>query len=377
MTGCILMLCSCGGAGRHNDVSEEAEHHHGHDHEHGEDVIHLSEIQAKAAGLQTETAAPADFAEALRVSGQVVMAQGDEAVIVARSTGTVSFVRDHLTEGAAITSGERFATISADGMAGGDQMRAYAIDLEAKKTAYERAGRLFADTIISQSEYLAARQAYELALTAMGSRGATTTGSGTAVTSPITGFVRSIHVRQGEYVTTGQPIATLTRSCRLQLRAEIPEKYFSDIHNIRSANFEMSYGGGVQSIDSLHGHIVAAGKVASEGSAYIPLTFEFEDRGNIVPGAFADIWLLFAPRHGVLSVPTSAITEEQGVYYLYVQLDDPDEFVKREVRTGMTDGIRTEILSGISKGDRVVTKGAYQVKLASAAAAPEAHSHNH
>ena len=53
-------------------------------------------------------------------------------------------------------------------------------------------------------------------------------------------------------------------------------------------------------------------------------------------------------------------------------------FEKREVKIGQTDGVRTEILSGLKTGECVVTVGAYQVKLAaSSSAIPEGHNHNH
>ena len=52
--------------------------------------------------------------------------------------------------------------------------------------------------------------------------------------------------------------------------------------------------------------------------------------------------------------------------------------VKREVKIGQTDGVRTEILSGLKAGECIVTEGAYQVKLAaSSSAIPEGHNHNH
>ena len=42
-----------------------------------------------------------------------------------------------------------------------------------------------------------------------------------------------------------------------------------------------------------------------------------------------------------------------------------------------TTARRVQILSGIKAGDRVVTQGAYQVKLACASNAIPAHSHEH
>lgn len=370
MVLCAL-LSSCGGHSEH--------HHEAEEHEHEEGVIHLTIEQAESASLATEIVMPGEFEECIRVSGQVTTAQGDEFVVVAKSSGVLTFVRDHLTEGVAVRQGEMLATISASGMQGGDAVAQQTVSLAAAKAAYERAKELVKDTLISRKEYERVKQEYEVARLATSGK---QSGGGSAVVAPLTGYVKSIDARAGEYVEAGAVIATVTKSCNLQLRAEVPEKYFKEIGKVRSAYFEMSYGGEIHNIDSLHGHLVSTGRTASEESAYIPVTFEFVNDGCMVPGSFADIWLLTEKRDSVISVPTEAITEEQGLYYVYLQLpqDEPGvlEFEKREVKLGMNNGMRTEVLKGIAKGDKVVTNGVTQVKLAGASGnIPEAHSHNH
>ena len=52
-------------------------------------------------------------------------------------------------------------------------------------------------------------------------------------------------------------------------------------------------------------------------------------------------------------------------------------YKKQEVTLGADNGKEVQILSGLKAGDKVVTKGAYQVKLASASNAIPAHSHEH
>lgn len=80
-------------------------------------------------------------------------------------------------------------------------------------------------------------------------------------------------------------------------------------------------------------------------------------------------------RHGVLAVSSEAITESQGIYFVYVQ-HSADTYRKVEVTLGASDGMRTEILSGLHPGDKVVTRGATLVRLAAnATAVPEGHSH--
>jgi multidrug efflux pump subunit AcrA (membrane-fusion protein) len=47
------------------------------------------------------------------------------------------------------------------------------------------------------------------------------------------------------------------------------------------------------------------------------------------------------------------------------------------VTLGGSDGQRFEVLSGLNEGDKVVTRGAIHVKLASASNAIPAHTHEH
>ena len=130
------------------------------------------------------------------------------------------------------------------------------------------------------------------------------------------------------------------------------------------------------SIASLGGRLLSVGRSSAESSYYIPVAFEFVNNGDIVPGSFAEVWLRTSERQGVLSLPVSAITEEQGLYFVYLKLDGSC-YRKQEVMLGESDGIRVEIISGLKAGDNVVVKGAYNVRLASASNVIPAHTHNH
>ena len=90
-------------------------------------------------------------------------------------------------------------------------------------------------------------------------------------------------------------------------------------------------------------------------------------------GSFAEVFLKAETSKQALTIPTSAILEEQGSFSVLVQIN-PELFEKREVKVGATDGLRTEILSGISVSERVVTKGAILVKLAQASGALDPHA---
>ncbi len=77
-----------------------------------------------------------------------------------------------------------------------------------------------------------------------------------------------------------------------------------------------------------------------------------------------------------LVIPSSALLEEKGVFYAYVQTQG-ESFQKRELKTGASDGKNVQVISGIAEGERVVTKGAYQIKLSAASGTLPAHGHEH
>ena len=168
----------------------------------------------------------------------------------------------------------------------------------------------------------------------------------------------------------------LSKSNLLFLRADVSEKYYGYLHSIQSANFKTPYDNKVYELGELKGRLLSYGKASGGTSFYVPVTFEFDNRGDVIPGSYVEVYLLSSEMPDVLALPVTALTEEQGLYFVYLQLDE-EGYKKQEVTLGASNGKKVQILTGLKAGDRVVTKGAYQVKLASASNAIPAHSHEH
>ncbi|MRS03666.1 HlyD family efflux transporter periplasmic adaptor subunit, partial [bacterium] len=192
----------------------------------------------------------------------------------------------------------------------------------------------------------------------------------------LSGFIKSILVTEGQYVSAGQPLAFVSQNKRLVLRAEVSQKYFSKLGEISSANFKTSYDVKTHSIELLNGRLLSYGKSNDANSLFIPVTFAFNNIGDFVPGSLADVFLKLKPYNGAMVIPVSALIEEQGLFYAYVETEG-ESFVKRELVIGGTDGINVQVLKGLNFGDRVVTKGAFQIKLSSASGVIPAHGHAH
>lgn len=406
-TFCIILLCaatciwltSCRNSQKNGDVHEheecteihgdghdhEAHAHEGHDHaDHGHgpeeatessDEIVLDVEKATAAGVRTEAVRPGKFRDVLAVSGKIMPATGNTTTIVASMPGIIHFPNP-IAEGISVQKGRTLFTVSSSNLQDGDPVQRAKIEYETAKAEYERASKLVEDNIVSRQEYEAAKSRYEtakLAYTAL----ATDNGSkGTAIKSPVSGFVKTCLVSEGDYVSVGTPLASIISDGKMFLKADVSERYLDRIGRITGANFKLSYSDKVYSTESLNGKLVGYGRSTDDTNAYIPVTFMIDGDKGILSGAYTTVWLLSDERDGVISLPKGAITEEQGHYFVYIQTD-PTCYRKQEVKLGATDGNRYEILSGLKGDENVVTEGAIHVRLASASNAIPAHSHNH
>ena len=334
----LVALASCGkSAGRahdhegHDHGVEAVAHDHareGHDHEaevvaHGagaSDEIVVSPEKAEAAGIVVETVRPAAFREVIATSGQVLPVQGSERTLVANVAGVVSFPRP-LVEGMAVQAQAPLLTLSSAHLQDGDPAERARIAYETAKTEYERAQRLVDDRIVSQKDFNTIRERYENARLAYEALLPSGNGQGVAVRAAESGYVKACLVKEGDYVAVGQPLVTLVRNDRLYLRADVPERYYSRLADVSTAHFRTSDSDAVYRLDDWHGRLLAYGQATGDGSYYVPVTFELDNPGNVLPGAYAEVFLLGRERAEVISVPRSALTEEQGVHFVYLQLD--------------------------------------------------------
>lgn len=367
----------------HSAHSHDAHGYDAHSHDaHGHDEgLHAGEIkfskaQAEAVGLETEIVTPAPFRGVIHTGGQFRNLQGSEENIVATTSGVLYYSNPSISEGMYISKGEKIASVSARHLQDGDPVVKAKAIFETAEKEFHRAEKLVADKIISEKDFEQAKLNYETAKASYEGQAANLSEQGVSLKSKAAGYVSRILVGQGEYVSVGQIVAKLVSNNKMQLVSDLPESHFKDLGKIHDANFQAAYDSEVYNVKALKGRLVSCGRVASEGSAYIPVTFEFENRGGFIPGSFAEVWLLSDSREDALSLPVGALSEDQGIFAVFVRLEE-EIFKRQEVTIGHSNGQRVEILTGLQGGEEVVVRGTHQVKLASASTAIPGHTHNH
>ena len=345
----------------------------------GSDITYLKE-QAWKVDFATVPAEVKPFSEIIKTSGQILSAPGDEEVLIAQVNGIVSFSGTQLASGSAVSMGTTIFSVKSNEMVKGNlqaEVQKAESDLATAKANYDRASELVKDQIISQKEFVEVKLRYENALTALNTA---KTNSGfnankQRVVAPISGYLKNILVENGQYVTAGQTLATISKNKKLILRAEVSQKYFSKLPAIAAANFKTTEGTKVYSTRDLHGRLISFGKSADANVPFVPITFEIDAQSEFIPGSVVEVFLQSGSSPALL-IPYAALMEEQGIFYVYVQTGG-EQFQKRELKIGATDGLQVQVISGVIAGERVVSKGAYQIKLSTASGTIPAHGHEH
>ena len=328
----------------------------------------------------TEEAVLEPFGQVIRATSRVQPSQEEVFTVSALTDGVVSIGAKALVEGREVRKGETLCIVKGSGTADENLATKYAraeADYNFARNEYERKKALASDRIVSESELRQAEAAFEIAKAVFENLKGNFDASGQSAKSPIEGFVTSVTVSNGQFVRAGDPIATVSRSRSLLVVAEIQPRYSACLKDICGATFKDMDSGRIWTLDELGGKVVSYGKSVSSDSPLIPVTFSVPNKGGFIPGSFLQTRIITRSETPAITLPTTSLIEEQGNYFVYRQLT-PEYFEKTPVTIGASDGLRTEIRSGLNAGERVVSKGAMFVKLAQASGALDPHAgHNH
>lgn len=339
-------------------------------------TVTFTKEQSWKIDFATEMPVNEPFGQIIKTTARLGSAQGDEMVLPAKTNGILKFVGDNVLEGKTVISGQTLFNISGSGLADNNTSVRFIEaqnNYERARTEYERHKELARDKIISEERLLLVKNEYENARAVFDNLNMNFSSSGQMVASPMNGFVKQIFVKNGQYVDAGQPIVSVSRNSTLVLQADVQQKYAPILGMVKSANFRTIYNNKTYTLEELNGKLLSYGRNTGSDNFMIPVNIQVNNTAGFIPGSFVEVYLKTVSNTKVLTIPNSALMEEQGNYFVFVQLN-PELFEKRLIIPGATDGVKTEILSGLGKNERIVSKGAILVKLAQASGALDPHA---
>lgn len=361
----------------HDGDAHSHTHEHGgeeHNHPSGAGIVNFPLAQQSKIDFKVEAVAEANFDGAVRVAARVEATPDNEASMVAAGAGRLRYA-GNVVEGKEVRAGDVLFWIESGDVSENDAaVRFAAAESEylVAKADYERKLALYGNKIVSEKELQAAEALVRRTEAHYNSMKRSFSDGRMVIKAPFAGYVASVSVLNGEYVQAGALLATVQREGEVNIAAEVPVRHVASLRNITSVNIE-SADGSVLSLDEVGGRVVAVGRAANSCNM-IPVTVSVKG-AQFVPGSIVTLHLASSLPDGrvVTVVPRTALVEEMGNFFVFVQ-QCSDSFEKREVKIGNSDGKYTQILSGVHKGEKIVSRGAVSLKLSQAAGALDPHA---
>ena len=226
------------------------------------------------------------------------------------------------------------------------QLQAAEADVKAAKAAYDAAAK--------RVEALSSPAAISNASRGVGSANASYT-----VSAPLSGYVTRVNKSLGEQVNPGEAILEISNLDTVWVEAPIFERDLSRLAGNVSATFTTP----AYPDQEFKGVVLDIGAVIDEQTRASKVVFQLPNAGRALRlGMQANVRLDAGEQVTAMLIPKEAVLEHEGKKIVYVLLSG-EEFERREVTVGDEMGNKVAVLSGLNKGERVVTQGAYQLKL--------------
>lgn len=174
------------------------------------------------------------------------------------------------------------------------------------------------------------------------------------VTAPCAGTVTTVNVVQGGMASSAQPAVVIAEDSRVKIKASVSEDVFAGLHVGDSAGVQIS----VLSDEVKTAKILSLPAAANQQTNLYDVSVSVPEGSEPAIGSFATVIFYTDRRENTLSVPTECVlTGNDNERYLFT-VDEGGTTAKRvTVETGLVGKTQTEITSGLTAGDRVVTKG--------------------
>ncbi len=253
------------------------------------------------------------------------------------------------------------------------RVRLAEINARQSETDFSRMKKLYEEKLISSEEYekseVTVKQALEELQTAKDNLQIVKEGitqnsasiSSTLIRSTIDGLILDVPVKAGNSVimsntfNDGTTIATVADMNDLIFRGNIDETEVGRVHEGMPVKITL---GALQNMafEAELEYISPKGVEENGANQFeIKAAITVPDTVTVRAGYSANAEIVLSRAHQVLAIPESAIEFKGDSTFIYILTDSLPEqkFTRRQVTTGMSDGIRIEVKGGLKAGDRV------------------------
>lgn len=348
----------------------------------------------KAAQTKQSTvdAVPVEVASAARTpisanySGTASLVADHEAQVVAKAIGVLKKI--YVEEGDSVKSGQLLAEI--DDADARSKLNSAEAQMHKSEATFAHAEAAIPKQLIPQFEY--EQDKFDLQDKRAALETARLQLEYTRILAPVDGIIAERSVKVGNMMQTNQNVFRIVGMDPLQAVLNVPERQLGILKAGQAVDLEADALPGKK----FGGTILRIAPVVDSTSGTFRVTTQYHDKtGLLKPGMFARIDIVYDHREDALTIPRSALIEEDGETAVFVvektapvdatknatakpdaKSDNktdtktattalpPDTLVahRRLVKIGYSDGDHVEIRGGVDEGARVITVGRNAVR---------------
>lgn len=331
--------------------------------------------------VPVEVALAAHSAISASYSGTAALVADHEAQVTAKTSGVLKKL--YVEEGMTVKAGQLLAELDdADALAKSKQAEAQMHKAEATFTHAQAA---IPKHLIPEYEY--EQDKFDLAAQRAAYEAANIQLSYTRIVAPVDGVIAERSIKIGNLVQANQNLFRIVGMNPLQAVLNVPERQLGILKAGQAVQLEADALPGKK----FAGAILRIAPVVDPTSGTFRVTCQFHDASAVLrPGMFARIDIVYDQRADALTVPRSALVEEDGQTSVFVveksliatasatatkgvlgntkvkagPTTNSEGFIahRQLVKTGYSDGDKVEIISGLDAGARVITVGRNAVR---------------
>jgi len=177
------------------------------------------------------------------------------------------------------------------------------------------------------------------------------------VKAPISGTIAQRFLDKGDIASPTRPFVTIVDIDVVKVIAKVPEREIGSIRIGQKASVKPdAYPG-----QAFPGTLTKISPIIDRTSQTCDIEIEVPNPDQkLKPGMFVRAELIVSESKVALVVPVDAIVKEGEETFVYVA--EGDKAVKKKVETGISDSIKTEIVSGLKAGDQYIVTGQSSLK---------------
>ena len=172
------------------------------------------------------------------------------------------------------------------------------------------------------------------------------------IRAPFAGIVSTRHIKLGQEIAVGVSLFRVTDPTPLKANVFVPERELARLKPGQAASISVDALAGRQFPATVH----LVSPVVDAATATFKVTLEVNDpKGDLKPGMFSRVGIVFERRAEALSVPRVALLDTDGSSNVFVVANGKAE--QRAIKVGLSNAGRIEVVEGLKGGEQVVIVG--------------------